>query len=80
MELYKKTKNLEFDAVYADGTKKRIHKGILFEETEKGTLDVHIGTDNQLNLLIAIVDAVGLMLQSMTRGKVTIRVIEKESE
>lgn len=80
MKQYKKTKNLEFDAVYADGTKKRIRKGILFEETEEGTLDVHIGTDNQFNLLIAIVDAVGLLLQSMTKGKVTIRVIEKESE
>lgn len=80
MEQYKKTENLEFEVLYADGTKKRINKGILFEETKEGALDVHIGTDNQFNLLIAIIDAVGQMLSMMTKGKVTLHVIEKERE
>lgn len=70
MEQYKKTSNLEFDILYADGTSKHIHKGILFEETEDGMLDVHVGTKNQFGLLLAIIDAAGEMLNIMTKGKV----------
>lgn len=74
MQQYKETENLEFDVLYADGTKKRIRQGILFEETEEGGLDVHIGTDNQFNMFMAILDASGRFISTMTRGKITIQI------
>lgn len=54
MKPYKRSE-LEFDVLYADGTKKHVKNGILFEETEEHTLDMHLGTDNQLNMFQAIV-------------------------
>lgn len=80
MEMYKKTKNLEFEAIYEDGNRKHISKGILFEETEKGTLDVHIGTDNQMNMLIAVFKAIADLISMMSKGKLTIEIRESGKE
>lgn len=57
MKPYKRSE-LEFDVLYEDGTKKHVKNGILFEETEEHTLDMHLGTDNQLNMFKAIVQTV----------------------
>lgn len=64
MKPYKRSE-LEFDVLYADGTKKHVKNGILFEETEEHTLDMHLGTDNQLNMFKAIVKTVLEILEQM---------------
>lgn len=73
MEAYKK-QNLSFEVVYEDGTRKKVSNGILFEEAEDSTMHVHIGTDNQFNLLFAILNATGEMLGKITKGKVRVSV------
>lgn len=60
-----KRSELEFDVLYADGTKKHVKNGILFEETEEHTLDMHLGTDNQLNMFKAIVKTVLEILEQI---------------
>ncbi len=60
-----KRSELEFDVLYADGTKKHEKNGILFEETEEHTLDMHLGTDNQLNMFKAIVKTVLEILEQI---------------
>lgn len=64
MKPYKRSE-LEFDVLYADGTKKHVKNGILFEETEEHTLDMHLGTDNQLNMFEAIVKTVLEILEQI---------------
>ena len=78
MEQYKKTENLEFDVLYADGTKKHVKNGILFEETEERKLDLHIGTNNQFNMFLAIIEGASEAIYEMIRGKVEIRLRSKE--
>ena len=78
MEQYKKTENLEFDVLYADGTKKHVKNGILFEETEESKLDLHIGTNNQFNMFLAIIEGASEAIYEMTRGEVEIRLRSKE--
>ena len=73
MEQYKKTSNLEFELHYADGTTSKVNKGILFEEKEDGHMNVHIGTDNQFNMTLAIIEAAAEMIGHMTGGKIGIR-------
>ena len=68
METIKTTPDLRFTLNYADGTTEKVNKGILFEEGEDGNLKVHIGTDNQVNLLIAILDGIAEML-GLDEGK-----------
>lgn len=60
-----KRSELEFDVLYADGTKKHVKNGILFEKTEEHTLDMHLGTDNQLNMFKAIVKTVLEILEQI---------------
>lgn len=64
MKPYKRSE-LEFDVLYADGTKKHVKNGILFEETEEHTLDMHLGTNNQLSMFKAIVETVLDILQQI---------------
>ncbi|MCQ2500560.1 MAG: hypothetical protein MJ117_04325 [Lachnospiraceae bacterium] len=64
MKPYKRSE-LEFDVLYADGTKKHVKNGILFEETEEHTLDMHLGTDNQLHMFEAIVKTVLEILEQI---------------
>ena len=58
--------------LYKDGTKKRVENGILFEETEDHKLNIHIGTDNQVNMLIAIICAAGDMINRVSAGSIRI--------
>ena len=80
MEQYKKTTNLEFELHYADGTSSKVNKGILFEETEDGHVNVHIGTDNQFNMTLAILEAAAEMIEHMTGGKIGIGINVDEFE
>lgn len=43
-EVIKTTENLEFDVIYADGTKKHVKEGILFEACSDNSTILHIGT------------------------------------
>jgi hypothetical protein len=64
MKPYKKSE-IEFDVIYKDGTRKHVKNGILFEETENHTMDMHLGTDNQLNMFMAISQAVTDILEQI---------------
>lgn len=44
MEMIKESKNLEFDVIYDDGTRKRVKKGVL-HEVENEEIIFHNGTD-----------------------------------
>lgn len=55
MEPIKTTKNLEFDVIYADGTRQRVKVGILFGVEENGEMILHNGT-NRLNVLFATIE------------------------
>lgn len=60
-----KLSELQFDVLYKDGTKKRVENGILFEETADHKMNIHIGTDNQFNMLVAIAAATTQILASI---------------
>lgn len=62
MDIIKTTKDLRFILSYDDGTVGAVNKGILFEETNDGFVNVHIGTDNLANMLVAVINVVGEML------------------
>ena len=62
MDVIKTTKNLTFKLHYDDGDVRDVNKGILFEETEDGNVNVHIGTNNLVNMLVAVINVVGEML------------------
>lgn len=51
MEAIKTTPKLEFEVIYADGTRKRVQEGVLFE-AEGGAMTFHNGT-NRVNVLFA---------------------------
>lgn len=53
METIKLTPNLEFDLIYADGSRKRVKEGILYEAEESGDMLFHNGTDQPAVLLAA---------------------------
>lgn len=50
MEAIKTTSNLEFELIYADGTRKRVKEGILWEN-EDDEIICHLGTSNLSVLL-----------------------------
>ena len=50
MEAIKTTWNLEFEVIYADGTRKRVQEGVLFER-EGDEITFHNGTDRISSLL-----------------------------
>lgn len=55
METIKTSKNVEFDVIYADGTRRHVTEGILFEvENEK--IVFHNGTDRP-EVMIAAAEA-----------------------
>ena len=51
MEVIKTTSKLEFEVIYADGTRKRVQEGVLFE-AEGDAMTFHNGT-NRVNVLFA---------------------------
>lgn len=65
MSVIKTTENLEFDVIYADGTRRHVTEGVLFE-VENNKIVFHNGTDRLVALIAAaeaaaeVVGAVGL--------------------
>lgn len=55
METVKTSTNVEFDVIYADGTRKRVHEGVLLE-VEDQRMVFHNGT-NRKSVLFASVEA-----------------------
>lgn len=45
METIKESPNVEFEVIYADGTRKRVPEGILFGVEEDNSMTLHDGTD-----------------------------------
>lgn len=44
MKLFKESKNVEFDVIYDDGSRRRVKEGVLFE-VEGENINFHNGTD-----------------------------------
>lgn len=63
MEEIKTTTNLEFDAIYADGTRKRVTEGILFG-VENERIIFYNGTDRPA-VVIAVVEAAAEVIGNM---------------
>lgn len=74
-----KLSELQFDVLYEDGTKKRVENGILFEETTDHKLNVHIGTYNQINMLVAVIRAAGEMINAIGRENASVTVTEHKA-
>lgn len=45
METIKKSPNVEFEVIYADGERKRVPEGVLLGVEEDGSITLHNGTD-----------------------------------
>lgn len=56
MEVIKTTENLEFDAIYADGTQRHVAEGVLWEATPEGDIIFHQGTDRLSVIAAAAID------------------------
>ena len=67
MEVIKTTPNLEFDVIYADGTRKRVQEGVLYEAEDTGDIIFHNGT-NRPEVLIAAAETVLLSLAAIGPG------------
>lgn len=52
MEPIKISENVEFEVIYADGTRKRVREGVLFEAEDK-TITFHNGTDRPEVMYVA---------------------------
>ena len=64
MERIKTTTNLEFDVIYADGTRRHVSEGVLFEiENEKVVF--HNGTD-RAEVIVATAEAAAEVLGGLT--------------
>lgn len=70
MEQYKKSKNVEFDVIYDDGSSKLIQEGILFEFNDE-KIDMHLGTSRKecifatVEVLMETINDMGLMEEFM---------------
>ena len=63
MEEIKTSKNVEFDVIYADGTRRRVTGGILFG-VENERIIFHNGTDRPA-VVIAVVEAAAEVIGNM---------------
>ena len=67
MEVIKKSSNVELDVIYADGTRKRVKEGILYEAEESGTMVFHNGTD-KVEVLLAATETMLVSLKKIGPG------------
>lgn len=63
MEEIKTSTNVEFDVIYADGTRRRVTEGILFG-VENERIIFHNGTDRP-EVVIAVVEAAAEVIGNM---------------
>ena len=67
METIKTTRNLEFDVIYADGTRHHVKEGVLFGvENEK--IILHNGT-SRLEVVFAVAETILEMLKQLERRR-----------
>lgn len=67
MEVIKESSNVEFDVIYADGARKRVREGILYEAEESGDILFHNGTD-QPAVLLATAETALVSLKQIDSG------------
>ena len=66
MEAIKISKNVEFDVIYADGTRHHVDEGILFEAKDE-IMTIHSGTNRKAviftvaSALVKFIDSFGLI-------------------
>lgn len=80
MEAIKTSKNVEFDVIYADGSRRHVTEGVLFE-VESERIVFHNGTD-RLNVLAATLEAAAevmgaLMLPQCLKEQIICSICEK---
>ena len=63
METIKTSKNTEFDVIYADGTRRHVTEGVLFE-VENERIVFHNGTDRPA-VMIAVAEAASEIVGNM---------------
>lgn len=63
MEAIKTSKNVEFDVIYADGTRRHVREGVLFE-IKGNEMTFHNGTDRAL-ALIGVAEAAAEVIGNM---------------
>lgn len=63
MEAFKTSKKVEFDVIYADGTRRHVTEGILFE-VENERIVFHNGTDRP-EVVVASAEAVAEVIGNM---------------
>lgn len=67
MDAIKITENLEFDAIYADGTRRHVAEGVLWEADAEGNLIFHLGT-SRLSVITAAAEDVLKFLKLIGPG------------
>ena len=76
MEVIKTSSNVEFDVIYADGTRKRVAEGLLYESDETGDMIFHNGSNRPEVLMAAaeynlrILHEIGPGLEALAIGMV----------
>lgn len=73
METIKTSKNVEFDVIYADGTRKRVPEGILFG-VEDERIIFHNGTDRP-EVMVAVAEAAAEVIGYMRLPESMLRTI-----
>ena len=73
MEAIKTSTNVEFDVIYADGTRHHVTEGVLFE-VKDNKLTFHNGTDRAA-VMIAVAEAAAEVIGAMGLNKEEISLI-----
>lgn len=63
MDLFKESKNVEFDVIYDDGSRRRVKEGVLFE-VEDERINFHNGTDRP-EVIFAVFRAAHEVIRNM---------------
>lgn len=63
MDLFKESKNVEFDVIYDDGSRRRVKEGVLFE-AENERINFHNGTDRP-EVIFAVFRAAHEVIRNM---------------
>lgn len=74
MEWIKQSQNIEFDVIYADGTRNHACEGILFEAVDDRMV-LHLGT-NRIEVLFAVAECLTETIAAAGLGDLFRRYIE----
>ena len=67
MEEIKKSPSVEFDVIYADGTRRRVQEGVLYEAADGGGVIFHSGT-SRTAVVLAVAETMLVLLKDMFNG------------